>query len=105
MIELIGTVSVIALVAAFYYWRRFRAFRAEVFIENQRLWRELAQDYRDRYPEEKASTSIVEDALYFSLHSEMREGVYRMAWRNVRTGQRENPLLDQIRRDKAKISN
>jgi hypothetical protein len=67
-----------------YYWRRYRAFGAEITIETLRLWREYIEDYRKRHPEEKAPIGVAEAAVQMALHSEHKNIMLAKAWENVK---------------------
>jgi hypothetical protein len=87
--KLLITIAVLVCLPAvgILYWRaKTRAFRAEVAIENLRLWREMVEDYRRKYPDDSLSkeVNVVEEAVYFSTHSPLRKKVMAKAWANVR---------------------
>ena len=99
MITVFGiVVMILVLGAARHYWAKFRRFQGELFIENMRLWRELVEEYRRLHPEEKTNISVDNEAVYLLQHSNMRKGVNQIAWNNVRSGKRENPLLEAQRK-------
>jgi len=69
------------------YWgTKNRAFRAEVVIENLRLWREMVEDYRRKNPDDSMSrsVSVAEEAVYMATHSPLRKKVMTTAWDNVK---------------------
>src|SRR5258708_38171803 len=83
----IAAAAVIPLLS-FAYWkyRASRAFRAEVRIENLRLWREKMEDYRRQNPHLRWITDrvVVEGAAFLATHTQGRAEVYKKAWDNVR---------------------
>ena len=88
MTLLIAVAVLICLpVVSVIYWRaKNRAFRAEVVIENLRIWREMVEDYRRKNPDDNMSKSmsVPEEAVYMATHSPHRKKVMTMAWDNVK---------------------
>ncbi len=75
-----------ALVLLKYRKRKMGAFRAEVVIEQLRLWREMVEDYRRTQPADSMSKgmSVVEEAYYMALHSPLKKKVWEIAQANVK---------------------
>jgi hypothetical protein len=89
VVWIILTAIGIAFVAFVFYARRKKtmgSFRAEVVIEQLRLWRSMVEDYRRKYPDDALSKkmSVAEEAIYMAENSPQRDKVWEIAVANVK---------------------
>lgn len=90
MVWIILTAIGIAFVAYVFSARRKKtmgSFRAEVVIEQLRIWRSMVEDYRIKYPDDALSKkmSVAEEAIYMAENSPQRKKVWEMAVANVKS--------------------
>jgi hypothetical protein len=90
VVWIILTAIGIAFVAYVFSARRKKtmgSFRAEVVIEQLRIWRSMVEDYRIKYPDDALSKkmSVAEDAIYMAENSPQRKKVWEMAVANVKS--------------------
>jgi len=90
VVWIILTAIGIAFVAYVFSARRKKtmgSFRAEVVIEQLRIWRSMVEDYRIKYPDDALSKkmSVAEEAIYMAENSPQRKKVWEMAVANVKS--------------------
>lgn len=85
---LLAAIGLVLIICIFYARRKRKmgSFRAEVVIEQLRIWRSMVEEYRIKYPDDALSKkmSVAEEAIYMAEHSPQREKVWKMAVANVK---------------------